>query len=66
MATVVLCHNSLIYFCFICVSMSIYYIIYISQAIEWIRDVGEVYLSTHHHNSGDQDEAEKLLEEHRL
>lgn len=34
------------------------------QAIEWIREVGEVYLNTHTHTSGDQHEAEKLLAEH--
>lgn len=37
----------------------------VSQAIEWIREVGEVYLNTHNHTSGDQEEAEKLLDEHR-
>jgi len=35
------------------------------QVIEWIREVGDVYLSTHTHDSGDENEADRLLKEHR-
>ncbi|KAF6021900.1 hypothetical protein EB796_019794 [Bugula neritina] len=36
-----------------------------AQVIEWIREVGDVYLSTHTHDSGDENEADRLLKEHR-
>ncbi|XP_067937757.1 triple functional domain protein-like isoform X2 [Watersipora subatra] len=34
------------------------------QVIEWIREVGDVYLNTHSHTPGDLEEAEHLLDKH--
>jgi len=34
------------------------------QAMDWIKEVGEAYLSTHKHTPGHKEEAERLLDEH--